>query len=80
MVKTDRTDVVAERLTAQIGDLSQSLARAGVGLDQRAQLLELAAVAALQAVSLEAATAPLRAEQAQVTPIAAAPSLREAAA
>jgi hypothetical protein len=80
-VQTDRTDLVAERLTAQIGDLSQSLARAGVALDQRARLLELAAVAAMQAVSLEAGTAPLLpAEPAQVTPIAAAPSLREAAA
>jgi hypothetical protein len=80
-VKTDRTDGVAERLTTQIAGLSDSLLRAGVPLEERARLLELAAVAAMQAVTLEAAAAPpLPAEPARVTPIAEAPSLREAAA
>jgi hypothetical protein len=79
-VHVDRTEIVAERLSGQIGDLSQSLARAGVALEERARLLELAALAAMQAVCLEASSVPVRAEPAPVTPIAEAPSLRIVAA
>ncbi len=79
MKATGRIDIVAERLTGQIRELGHSLARAGVALEERARLLELAALAAIQAVCLEAAVAPEQ-PPAQVTPIVEAPSLREAAA
>jgi hypothetical protein len=79
-VYVDRTEILAERLTGQIADLSQSLTRAGVALAERARLLEIAAVAAMQAVCLEASSVPLRDHVAPVTPIVEAPSLREAAA
>lgn len=85
-VHADRSDVVAVRLTSQIDELSQSLSRAGVPLAERARLLEIAALAAMQAVTLEAshATEPedaaAEAAPAPVTPLSAAPSLRTAAA
>jgi hypothetical protein len=72
-VSGDLTDIVALRLTGQIDELSKALARAAVPLAERARLLEVAAVAAMQAVRLEAATT----EPAAVTPLSAAPSLRE---
>ena len=74
----DRTEATAGRLTAQIDDLAAALARAGVPLEERARLLELAALAAMQAVQLDAGAVVERprAEPAPVTPIAAAPSLR----
>jgi hypothetical protein len=52
------TDVVALRLAERIDELSRALARAGVAPDASAQLLELAAVAAMHAVSLDALSAP----------------------
>jgi hypothetical protein len=78
---SDRSDVVAVRLTSQIDDLSRSLSRAGVALGQRVRLLELAAVAAMQAVTLETSKTPEPATApAPVTPLSAAPSLRAAVA
>jgi hypothetical protein len=78
---SDRSDVVAVRLTSQIDDLSRSLSRAGVALGQRVRLLELAAVAAMQAVTLETSKTPEPATApASVTPLSAAPSLRAAVA
>jgi hypothetical protein len=80
-VHVDRSDITAVRLTGQIDDLAQALARAGVSLAERARLLELAALAAMQAVVLDAGGAEVeREEAAPVTPIAEAPSLRETAA
>ena len=78
---SDRSDVVAVRLTSQIDDLSRSLSRAGVALGQRVRLLELAAVAAMQAVTLETSKASgSAAAPAPVTPLSAAPSRRAAVA
>ena len=74
------SDVVAVRLTARIDGLAQALAQAQVPLAERARLLELAALAALEAVTLEASRVPEDAEPAPVTPLTAAPSLRAAAA
>lgn len=82
-VPADRSDVVADRLTCQIDELSRSLSRAGVPLTERARLLELAALATMQAVTLEASQASNpepEAAPAPVTPLSAAPSLRAAAA
>jgi hypothetical protein len=81
-VHTDRTDVVAERLTGQIRELSQSLGRAGVSLEERSRLLELAALAAIQAVCLDASSVQAYEQPAPtpVTKIADAPSLRDVAA
>jgi hypothetical protein len=73
-------DLVAVRLTAQIDDLARALARAGVPLGEQARLLELASVAALEAVALEATHAGPPAAPAPVTPLSEAPSLRIAAA
>lgn len=75
------SDLVAVRLTAQIDGLADALARARVPLSERAQLLELAALAALQAVTLDATHARASVgEPASVTELSAAPSLRAAAA
>ena len=67
---SDRSDVVAVRLTSQIDDLSRSLSRAGVALGERVRLLERAAVAAMQAVTLETSKASgSAAAPAPVTPL-----------
>lgn len=82
MTGADRTDRLADRLTGQIDDLGRSLARAGVSLEERARLLEAAAVAAMRAVTLEATTAlpaEPRADPAPVTPIEVARKLRDVA-
>jgi hypothetical protein len=82
-VRIDQSNTTAVRLTGQIDDLSRALAHAGVPLAERARLLELAALAAMQAVVLDASGAGAeveREEPAPVTPIAEAPSLRETAA
>ena len=81
---SERIASAAQRLAGQIDALSASLVRAGVPLRERAQLLELAAIAATHAVCLDEAGTRLgtetKREPARVTPIAEAPSLREAAA
>jgi hypothetical protein len=75
------TDVVAVRLTARIDGLAEALSRARVPLAERARLLELAALAALEAVTLDASRTEQPAPRlAPVTPLTAAPSLRAAAA
>jgi hypothetical protein len=75
------SDQVAVRLTAKIGDLAEALARAQVPLLERSRLLELAALAALQAVTLDSLDGSGSAvEPAPVTRLSAAPSLRAAAA
>jgi hypothetical protein len=78
-VTAEPPDAVAARLAARIDELSQALSRAGVPLEERAQLLVNAALAAVQAVMLDAKRDPEPASPAPVTPIEAAPSLRSVA-
>jgi hypothetical protein len=78
-VTAEPPDAVAARLAARIDELSRALSRAGVPLEERARLLENAALAAVQAVMLDARQVPEPAAPAPVTPIEAAPSLRSVA-
>jgi hypothetical protein len=51
-VNESRADATAHRLTSRIDDLARALARAGASPEDSSRLLELAAIAAMHAVSL----------------------------
>jgi hypothetical protein len=78
-VTAEPPDAVAARLAARIDELSRALSRAGVPLEERARLLENAALAAVRAVMLDAKREPAPARPAPVTPIESARSLRSVA-
>jgi hypothetical protein len=74
-----RSDVVAVRLSAQIDGLARALTAAGAPADASARLLELAAVAALHAVSLAELTGDDREPEPAGTAVPPAASLAAAA-